>query len=281
MKLYLPRRYGHEELGEIHHDRVPAPAAANSAAILVVEDEDGVRHFVCGALRDLGYRVVEASSGRQALELLRTHPEVGLLLSDVVMPEMNGRALADLARAQYPELRVMFMTGYTRNAIVHNGVLDPQMRLISKPFTVTQLAAKVKEAFGEELAEAPAAARPLVAEGPLRILVVDDEPLVSLGLVDLLEGEGHAVIEASSAQEAIDRLTHENFDVVVTDHTMPGMTGSELARVIRSRWPGVGIVLSSGHVDLPGADIARLPRLDKPYRADQVRKAVDQAICRH
>ncbi|KAA5596281.1 response regulator [Blastochloris sulfoviridis] len=281
VKLYLPRRYGHEALGEIHHDRVPAPAAANSAAILVVEDEDGVRHFVCGALRDLGYRVVEASSGRQALELLRTHPEVGLLLSDVVMPEMNGRDLADLALAQYPELRVMFMTGYTRNAIVHNGVLDPQMRLISKPFTVTQLAAKVKEAFGEELAEAPAAARSLVPDGPLRILVVDDEPLVSLGLVDLLEGEGHAVIEASSAQEAIDRLTHENFDVVVTDHTMPGMTGSELARVIRSRWPGVGIVLSSGHVDLPGADIARLPRLDKPYRVDQVRKAVDQAICRH
>jgi signal transduction histidine kinase/CheY-like chemotaxis protein len=283
VKLYLPRRYGHEVMGEIHLDRVPAQAADNSAAILVVEDEDGVRHFVCGALRDLGYRVVEASSGRQALELLRTHPEVGLLLSDVVMPEMNGRDLADLALAQYPDLRVMFMTGYTRNAIVHNGVLDPQMRLISKPFTVTQLAAKVKEAFGEETAEAPAAAagRPLVPDGPLRILVVDDEPLVSLGLVDLLEGEGHAVIEASSAKEAIDRLSEENFDVVVTDHTMPGMTGSELARVIRTRWPGVGIVLSSGHVDLPGADIARLPRLDKPYRIDQVRRAVDQAICRH
>ncbi|NJO53989.1 MAG: response regulator, partial [Bacteroidales bacterium] len=147
-------------------------------------------------------------------------------------------------------------------------------------FTVTQLAAKVKEAFGEELAEAPAAARSLVPDGPLRILVVDDEPLVSLGLVDLLEGEGHAVAEASSAQEAINRLTAEAFDLVVTDHTMPGMTGSDLARIIRTRWPGVGIVLSSGHVDLPGADIAKLPRLDKPYRVDQVRRAVDEAMCR-
>ena len=251
--------------------------------MLVVEDEGGVRRFACEALRDLGYTVLEAASGRQALDLLAAHSEVALLFTDVVMPEMNGRELADRARSLHPGLRVLFMTGYTRNAIVHNGVLDPQTRLISKPFTLSQLAAKVHEALAEPPNSPPAAAphaRPDTTGLKLRILVVDDEPLVALGLVDLLEEQGHAVVEATSAKEAIDLLSKDGFDLVVTDHTMPGMTGSELARVIRERWPGIGVVLSTGHVDLPDGDVAKLPRLDKPYRVDQVRRAVEEAVQR-
>jgi signal transduction histidine kinase/CheY-like chemotaxis protein len=295
VKLYLPRRYDAEGLDDLRVER-PAPAAGNSngdITVLVVEDEAGVRRFACEALRDLGYTVLEAAGGRQALDLIAAHPEVALLLTDVVMPEMNGRELADHVQALHPGLAVLFMTGYTRNAIVHNGVLDPQTRLISKPFTLAQLAAKVREALAEPADSPPSRQPPCAAPdnpgpanpapdnaGPrqLRILVVDDEPLVALGLVDLLEEQGHAVVEATSAKEAIELLSKDSFDIVVTDHTMPGMTGSELARLIRETWPGVGVVLSTGHIDLPDADIAKLPRLDKPYRVDQVRRAVEDAV---
>jgi CheY-like chemotaxis protein len=93
----------------------------------------------------LGYRVLEADGGTAALRLLDQHPEVTLLFTDVVMPEMDGRRLADEALRRRPDLRVLFTTGYTRNAVVHNGVLDPGVHLIGKPFAVEALAAKLRE----------------------------------------------------------------------------------------------------------------------------------------
>ncbi len=97
------------------------------------------------ALRDLGYSVVHASNGVRALELLRDQPGIRLLFTDVIMPDMNGRKLAEAAREIAPNLRVLFTTGYTKNAIVHNGVLDHDVAFLAKPFTVRQLAFKVRE----------------------------------------------------------------------------------------------------------------------------------------
>ena len=129
-------------------------------------------------------------------------------------------------------------------------------------------------------ADDPAApADAATAEG-LQILVVDDDPLVALGLIELLQDEGHRPTEASSAREALDKLAVQAFDVVITDETMPGMTGSELARILHDQWPNVGVVLSTGYADLPDADIAALPRLDKPFRRDQIRAALVQATRR-
>jgi CheY-like chemotaxis protein len=93
----------------------------------------------------LGYTVIHASSGAQALEFLKTHPQIVLLLTDIVMPEMNGRKLADEAIKIQPGLRVLFTTGYTRNAVVHNGVLDAGVKFLPKPFTLDQLGRKVRE----------------------------------------------------------------------------------------------------------------------------------------
>jgi signal transduction histidine kinase/DNA-binding response OmpR family regulator len=278
VKLYLPRHYGTGQTEDARPERLAVAPGGVRTTVLVVEDEDGVRRFACEALRDLGYDVLEANSPKQALEILGVHSEVALLLTDVVMPEMNGRDLADRAQALRPGLSVLFMTGYTRNAIVHNGVLDPKTRLISKPFTLSQLAAKAREALDERPAVLQTAEPAPARTGPLRIMVVDDEPLVALGLVDMLEEQGHAVVEATSANEAIDLLSKDSFDVVITDQTMPRMTGSELARVIGERWPTVGVVLGTGHVDISDPEAAKLPKLDKPYRADQVRRVVAEAV---
>jgi CheY-like chemotaxis protein len=113
--------------------------------ILVVEDEPALRAYAVEALRDLGYRVLQAADGREALSVVEQHPEIELLFTDVVLTGgMNGRALADEVTRRKPDLPVLYTTGYTANAIVHNGRLDPGMHLLSKPFTYAELASKVR-----------------------------------------------------------------------------------------------------------------------------------------
>jgi signal transduction histidine kinase len=115
--------------------------------ILVVEDDAAVRTYVAETLGGLGYDVLEAPGAAEALRLLDEYKTVSLLLTDVVMPGMNGRKLADEARQRRPDLKVVYMTGYSRNAIVHQGRLDPGVTLIQKPLTGEQLAATVREAL--------------------------------------------------------------------------------------------------------------------------------------
>ena len=158
VKLYLPRFLGPQAEAETRPDAPSAPLKTVEAeTILVVEDEPGVRRFSVEALRDLGYNVLEADGAAAALRLLATRPDIRLMMTDVVMPDVNGRKLADEALKRRPDLKVLFMTGYTRNAIVHNGVLDPDVHLISKPFTQAQLGAKLRELL---LARHPAVAEP-------------------------------------------------------------------------------------------------------------------------
>ncbi|MGE0212146.1 MAG: CHASE3 domain-containing protein [Parvibaculaceae bacterium] len=144
VKMYFPRYLGAEDMPA---PTPPAqPAAANRGEIvLVVEDEDRVRQLTVASLRELGYTVLHAASGPQALELLGKHPDIGLLFTDVVMPEMNGRKLSERALKERPALKVLYTTGYTRNAVVHHGVVDADAKLLMKPFTLEQLAAKMRE----------------------------------------------------------------------------------------------------------------------------------------
>ena len=111
----------------------------------MVEDEDRVRELTVAALRDFGYTVIHASSGLAGLRQLDAHPRVTLLFTDIVMPGMNGRKLADEALKRQPEMEVLFTTGYTRNAVVHNGVLDAGVDLLGKPYSVEQVGIKVGE----------------------------------------------------------------------------------------------------------------------------------------
>ena len=146
VKIYLPRFIGEEPTKEVEADSlVPPPANDGSVTVLIVEDEEGVRAHVTDAFQELGYRILAAANGTEALNLLDAHPQIGLLFTDVVMPDMNGRKLAEEAKKRRPSLKVLFTTGYTRNAIVHNGMLDHGVQLITKPFSLDQLARKVMD----------------------------------------------------------------------------------------------------------------------------------------
>jgi CheY-like chemotaxis protein len=143
IKLYLPRLYGSAE-APAQKPEAPVVLGSSAEVVLVVEDDSELLELSVQMLRDLGYGVVEARRGADALTLLGAHPEVSLLFTDVVMPDMNGRELAEEARRMRPDLKVLFTTGYTRNAIVHNGVLDPGVALLQKPASFEQLAAKIR-----------------------------------------------------------------------------------------------------------------------------------------
>lgn len=145
VKIYLPRLQGPHAEESAPEAGSEMPLGESHEVVLVVEDEPAVRQFSVEALTELGYKVLEADGAATALRLLEQHPEIALLFTDVVMPEVNGRKLADEARRRRPGLKVLFTTGYTRNAVVHNGVLDAGVYLIGKPFTVEELAARVRE----------------------------------------------------------------------------------------------------------------------------------------
>ena len=145
MKIYLPRLIGEAEAAAAAPPGRPVALGDRQEVVLVVEDEPHVRQFSAAALSELGYGVLEADGAAAALRLLDAHPEIALLFTDVVMPDVNGRKLADEACRRRPDLKVLFATGYSHDAVVHNGVLDPGVELISKPFTMEDLAARVRD----------------------------------------------------------------------------------------------------------------------------------------
>jgi CheY-like chemotaxis protein len=148
VKMYLRRHFGVElapedSPGELAQGRI-------GECVLVVEDDAQVRSYISETLAELGYEVLAAPDAEQALQLLKRHDTVKLLLTDVVMPGMNGRKLAEQARSLHPSLKVLYMTGYSRNAIVHQGRLDPGVELIQKPVTGEGLAAAVRKVLDSE-----------------------------------------------------------------------------------------------------------------------------------
>ena len=145
VKIYLPRYLGAEEHVEDAEQSQAANGAIGTETILVVEDDDALRSYTVETLAELGYRVLPATNGAVALEILDSGNDIDLLFTDVVMPGgLNGRQLADEAVRRRPGLKVLFTTGYTRNAIVHHGRLDPGVEMVGKPFSSDELIRKVR-----------------------------------------------------------------------------------------------------------------------------------------
>ncbi len=147
IKIYLPRDRTDGDVAAADIAVTAGELPHVDAVILLVEDDPHVREVTVASLREIGYTVVHASGPEMALDKLRAMPRVDLLFSDVVMPGMNGRQLADKALEMMPDLRVLFTTGYTQNAIVHNGILDANADLLTKPYSIEELAAKIAQSL--------------------------------------------------------------------------------------------------------------------------------------
>jgi signal transduction histidine kinase/ActR/RegA family two-component response regulator len=143
VRIYLPRHLGAEE-SVAAAPREPQPAAGNQETILVVEDEERVRSMTVEALRTLGYRVVSAAGGEQALDILDGDEPLHMLFTDMVMPGMSGRTLADRIKALQPQVKVLYTTGYTGDAVAGDVDFDRKAAFLAKPFTVDQLAVKIR-----------------------------------------------------------------------------------------------------------------------------------------
>ncbi|MBG6120256.1 phospho-acceptor domain-containing protein [Sphingobium sp. AEW010] len=250
IKIYLPRLMNEAAYADNEAAAVTpgVEISQKRETILVVEDDDDVRAYTVDCLRELGYRVLEAHDGPSALRLLeRQDDPIALLFTDVVMPGMSGAELADLARERQPRLKILYTSGYTRNAIVHGGRLDSGVEMIAKPFTYAALAQKIRDV--------------LDAGSTGRILVVDPDPTIRMLTMDALSGAGYACEEAATGSEALGKIrsAQGRYDLVVLDNNLPDRTGQAVASEIRAL-----------HLDLPIllASTSDVERLDALFASD-------------
>ena len=235
IKIYLPRAHSAAVAEESQPQETVARGSLRET-VLVVEDDADVRSYSCDTLRELGYNVLEAETGRAGLQLLDTHPEICLLFTDVGLPGgMNGRQLVEEARKHRPDLKVLFTTGYARNAIVHDGRLDAGVELITKPFSQAALASKLRDIIDS-------------ARIPRRVLLIEDEALIQMLATDYLEGAGFTVDAVGSATEAMNKLAlvRGGVDAAIIDLGLPDRQGDSLFREIRALYSSLPIVLATG-----------------------------------
>lgn len=279
MKLYMPRTMEVED-GLVNLKAIPV--TGGNETVLVVEDDDGVRETSVALLTDLGYRVLKAHDAQSAFAVVNSGMPIDLLFTDVVMPgPMRSTELVRKAKAMLPGLAVLYTSGYTENSIVHGGRLDAGVELLSKPYTREALARKIRHVLSnarqhqiavhrlERQEQAPVPAEQKLPTRAGTVLVVEDEPLILMSTVDMVAELGHAVHEAGSAEVALAVLEKHSIDILLTDVGLPGMSGTELARQVRERWPSVRIVFASGDDSAKSASgIQDALQLPKPFTID-------------
>ncbi|TFI58633.1 response regulator [Sphingomonas parva] len=290
IKLYLPRALREEDLIA---DISKAPVRGGTETILVVEDDEEVRETAVALLTELGYRVLKARDAQSALSVVESGVPIDLLFTDVVMPgPLRSPELARKAKERLPHIAVLFTSGYTENAIVHHGRLDPGVELLSKPYSREALARKVRHVLGNEAqhrvaeaqqqapagAEPAPAAMPAAAAGALTIALVEDDSLIRESTGSLLEGLGHRVLASADAEAAMQALAASPVDVLIADVSLPGVSGVALARQAVARWPGLKVIFASGdETSYADAGIEDAVGLAKPYTPDGLAAALERA----
>jgi PAS domain S-box-containing protein len=286
IRLYLPRALQAEQT------EAEAPTGAierGTETILVAEDDPDVRETAVDMLSELGYRVLKAVDGQSALTVVQSGMPIDLLFSDVIMPgPITAPELARQAKRVQPDMAVLFTSGYTQNAIIHGGRLDPGVDLLGKPYSREQLARKIRHALRNreqriavrEAQTAEKADAPVLSEATrLSILMVEDDRDILEVIFALVEEAGHEVIACTSAEKALEALERADFDVLFTDVGLPGMSGVELARHALERYPTLRVVFASGYGrslgadDLPEANVTILP---KPYNVEDVERTLQR-----
>ena len=275
-QIYLPKADACEPFPAAQEDAaVPEapPRGRPGETILVVEDDDDVRSYAAGSLRDLGYLVHEAGDAASALEIIAREPAVRLLFTDLGLPGgVDGKALSVQARSRRPDLGVVITTAYAASALIRDGRLEPGIDLLAKPFTVEALAARIRDVLDRACSDAVES----------RILVVEDEPLVRMVLAQALAEMGCQVEEAATGGAALDRFAAvgETLSGVIVDLGLPDLGGDDVVRQMRLARPDLPVVLASGYVDCDqrrrwsSAPLVHL--LEKPYRPNDVRAALER-----
>jgi PAS domain S-box-containing protein len=267
VKIYLPRH--HSVAPDVEEEPVRTVARGRkSETILVVEDDDDVRIYSSESLRELGYDVLEARNARTALDMLDRHPEVAVIFTDIGLPGgTNGRQLCEEARKLRPTIKVLFTSGYARNAIVHDGRLDPGVELLTKPFTQAALAEKLRDIIDAK-------------SSPARVLVVEDEALIQMLVTEYLEECGLKVDTAGSGAEALNklRLIPGGVDALIVDMGLPDRKGNALVQEVRSIYPTLPIVIASGQgrqeLRQLFKDTGSITFVSKPYSSEELKTAM-------
>jgi CheY-like chemotaxis protein len=277
IKIYFPRLLNERSTDEESEREAGVEASTNAETIMVVEDDDDVRAYTVECLRDLGYRILEAHDGPAALRLIEKQEEpLDLLFTDVVMPGMTGRELADEARQLQPGLRVLYTSGYTRNAIVHGGRLDAGVEMIAKPFSYSALAQKIRDV--------------LDAGSTGRVLVVEDEPTVRSLAMELLASGGYAVEEAGNATEAMSKVrsAQGRFDVIFIAQGLSDRPANWLGEELRKLHADLPVLIAAESDEIQALrarfdDDPCAAIIAKPYTGAELLEALGTlgVRCRH
>ncbi len=287
IKLYLPRVRRPEDLPVVEQSE---PAVGGNETVLVVEDDAGVRQAVSESLADLGYHVLKAENAEAALAILSSGARIDLVFTDVVMPgPIKTRDLTRRAKELIPSVAVLYTSGYTENAIIHDGRLDDDVILLSKPYTQEELARRMRAA----LARGPAAKEPAAGTAPAPapasdaaprvVLVVEDDAIIRIGLVDMVRDAGFEVVDVGTAAAALKAIdATPGIAAVILDLGLPDMPGAALAVALREKKAGLPIIVASGasqgvlkHGDTPMARVFHLP---KPYTSEQLTSVLTEAL---
>ncbi len=255
-KVYLPRV---QEPQQSAADRPLslAPPTGNET-ILVAEDDEQLRCSAVRALKNQGYEVLEAANGGEALLLAENAGAIDLLLTDVVMPRISGKLLADRLASQHPQMRVLFMSGYTDNSIVHHGVLDEGIAFLHKPFSPAELARRVRTVLDTE--------QPQIARRP-SVLLVDDNVELLRSLQRKL-ANSYDVTLANGGLAGRELLRQKSFDLVLCDIMMPDLSGIELHEEMTKVRPSV----AEHFVFMTGADSEAVEGFLRKTNIDVIRK---------
>jgi CheY-like chemotaxis protein len=268
VKLYLPRTRQSEEAVQTENFK---PMQGGSERILVVEDDADVREAVCEMLRELGYQVVSAENAQNGLWKLEQGAEPDLLFTDVIMPgPIPTREFTRRVQQMRPGIRVLYTSGYTQNAIVHNGRLDDDAFLLSKPYRKEELARKIRGILAAPI-------QPLKSENvPGKVLVVEDVPIIRMATVDMLEQLGLRAAEAGDGLEALAILESDpDIAILLTDLGLPGINGRQLVEKARLLKPGLKVIIASGYSSDASGHGPDVNHITKPFDVSQLRRALE------
>jgi CheY-like chemotaxis protein len=272
VQLYFPRCREAETAEPVDRDMAPT---GGGETILVVEDDADVRLTAVEMLMQLGYKVLTASDGDTALEFIGSDVHIDLLFTDVVMPgAVKSVELARRAALRLPPIPVLFTSGYTRDEIFHHGKLDPGVTLLGKPYRRDDLAHTVRSVMhAHRKTHAPDSTPALRCEParhavvpPAHVLLVEDDVASREAMCELLATFGLRCTAVGSAEEALQHVPATRFDILLSDVTLPGLSGDQLARALRVLQPDLRVLLISGygeHADIgeaiPGARLLPKP----------------------